>query len=48
MNLQETAKELNRLVKSDKEIQLEDKINELEEVIKNLLERVDYLESRCA
>ena len=44
MTLTETAKELNRLVKSDKLITLEDKIEELEKIIENLCSRVDYLE----
>lgn len=46
MNLQEAAKELNRLTKSEKEKKLEDRIEQLEKVIINLIDRVDYLESR--
>ena len=45
MNLQEAAKEFNRLMKSEQEIKLEDKITELEKIITNLNERLEYLES---
>ena len=45
MNLQEAAKELNKLVKSEQEIKLEDKIEELEKIIANLCDRIDYLEA---
>lgn len=46
MTLQEAAKELNNLVKTEKEKNLERKIEQLERVIINLINRVDYLESR--
>lgn len=46
MTLQETAKELNNLVKTEKEKDLERKIEQLEKVIINLINRVEYLESR--
>lgn len=44
MTLQETAKELNKLVKTDKEIKLEDRVEKLEKIIENLCDRIDYLE----
>ena len=44
MNLQEVAKEFNRLMKSEQEIKLEDKITELEKIIENLCDRLEYLE----
>ena len=46
MTIQETAKELNNLVKTEKEKSLERKVEQLEKVIINLINRVDYLESR--
>lgn len=46
MTLQETAKELNNLVKTEREKSLESKIEQLEKVIINLINRVEYLESR--
>lgn len=46
MTLQETAKELNNLVKTEREKSLESKIEQLEKVIINLNSRVDYLESQ--
>lgn len=46
MTIQETAKELNNLVKTEKEKSLERKVEQLERVIINLINRVDYLESR--
>lgn len=46
MTIQETAKELNNLVKTEREKSLENKIEQLEKVIINLINRIDYLESR--
>lgn len=47
MTIQEAAKELNKAYKSEKEKTLEDKIEQLEKIIINLVNRVEYLESRC-
>lgn len=47
MTLQEAAKELNRAYKTEKEKILEDKVEKLEKIIINLVNRVEYLESRC-
>ncbi len=46
-SLQEAAKELNEAFKTERERKLETKIQELEEVIINLSQRLDYLESKC-
>lgn len=43
-DLQEAAKELNRLFKEEKEKDLLKKIDELEEIIINLAQRIEYLE----
>ena len=45
MSLQESAKELNKLFKEEKEKTLLDKIEELEKIIINLNDRLNYLES---
>ena len=47
MSLQETVHELNETFKKENTKLLQDKINELEKIIVNLTERVDYLERRC-
>lgn len=47
MNIQEAAKELNKAFKTEREKTLEDKIEQLEKIIINLVNRVEYLESRC-
>lgn len=52
MTLEQTARDLNNLVKKqndkDQYIKtLEDKIKILEEVLTNLADRVEYLESLC-
>lgn len=44
MSLQEVAKELNKAYKTEKEKKLEDKIEELEKIIINLANRIEYLE----
>ena len=51
MTIQETAKELNKAYKSEKEKTLEDKIEQLEKrveqlekILINALDRLDYLE----
>lgn len=53
MSLQETAKELNRLTKTERENKLEDRIEQLEDklqimmkVIENMASRLEYLEAR--
>lgn len=46
MNLQEAAKELNRLCKTESEKDLLTRIDELEKIIINLSQRIEYLE-RC-
>lgn len=47
MTITEAAKELNQTFKTEKEKTLEDKIERLEKIIINLVNRVEYLESRC-
>lgn len=47
MTLQEAAKELNQAFKTEQEKKLEDKIEKLEKIIINLVNRVEYLESKC-
>lgn len=47
MKIQEAAKELNKAFKTEREKTLEDKIEQLEKIIINLVNRVEYLESRC-
>ena len=44
MTIQEAAKELNKAYKSEKEKKLEDKIEQLENMIINLTNRVEHLE----
>lgn len=44
MSLQEAAKELNRLCKTESEKDLLQRIDELEKIIINLTERLSYLE----
>lgn len=47
MTITEAAKELNKAYKTEKEKKLEDKIEQLEKIIINLVNRVEYLESKC-
>lgn len=47
MTIQEAAKELNKAFKTEREKTLEDKIEQLEKIIINLVNRIEYLESRC-
>lgn len=47
MTIAEAAKELNKAYKTEKEKKLEDKIEQLEKIIINLVNRVEYLENRC-
>lgn len=47
MKIQEAAKELNKAFKTEREKTLEDKIEQLEKIIINLVNRVEYLESGC-
>lgn len=44
MNIREAAKEFNETFKTERERNLETKIAELEKVIKNLADRVTWLE----
>ena len=47
MNIVEIAKDLNDTYKTEREKNLETKILELEKIIKNLANRIEYLESKC-
>ncbi len=44
MNIVEIAKDLNDTYKTEREKNLETKIRELEKIIENLAQRIDYLE----
>lgn len=46
-SLQKAVRELNEAFKTEREKNLETKIQELEEVIINLSKRLEYLESKC-
>lgn len=45
MTIKETVRELNKTFKTEREKNLEDKIEQLEKIIENLNERLEYLES---
>ena len=47
MNITEIAKDLNNTYKTEREKNLETKILELEKIIENLANRIEYLESKC-
>ena len=47
MTIVEIAKELNDTYKTEREKNLEKKILELEKIIENLANRIEYLESKC-
>ena len=47
MNIVEIAKDLNDTYKTERNKNLEKKILELEKIIKNLANRIEYLESKC-
>lgn len=47
MNIVEIAKELNDTYKTEREKNLETKIQKLEKIIENLANRIEYLESKC-
>lgn len=47
MNIVEIAKDLNDTYKTEREKNLETKIQKLEKIIENLANRLEYLESRC-
>ena len=47
MTIVEIAKELNDTYKTEHEKNLEKKIFELEKIIENLANRIEYLESKC-
>ena len=47
MNIVEIAKDLNDTYKTEREKNLETKILELEKIIENLANRIEYLESKC-
>ena len=47
MNITEIAKELNDTYKTEREKNLETKIQKLEKIIENLANRIEYLESKC-
>ena len=47
MNITEIAKDLNDTYKTEREKSLEKKILELEKIIENLANRIEYLESKC-
>ena len=44
MNIVEIAKDLNDTYKTEREKNLETKIRELEKIIENLAQRIEYLE----
>ena len=47
MTITEVAKELNKAYKTEKEKDLYKKIDELEKIIINLINRLEYLEAKC-
>ena len=47
MNITEIAKDLNNTYKTEREKNLETKIQKLEQIIENLANRIEYLESKC-
>ena len=47
MNIVEIAKDLNDTYKTEREKSLEKKILELEKIIENLANRIEYLECKC-
>ncbi len=47
MTIQEAAREFNEAFKTEKEKTLENKIEQLEKIIINLVNRVEYLENQC-
>lgn len=47
MNLVDIAKDLNYTYKTEREKNLETKIQKLEKIIENLANRIEYLESKC-
>ena len=47
MNIVEIAKDLNDTYKTEREKNLETKIQKLEKIIENLANRIEYLESKC-
>lgn len=47
MTIVEIAKDLNDTYKTEREKNLEKKILELEKIIENLANRIEYLESKC-
>ena len=47
MTIVEIAKELNDTYKTEREKNLETKIQKLEKIIENLANRIEYLESKC-
>ena len=47
MTIVEIAKELNDTYKTEREKNLEKKIQRLEKIIENLAKRIEYLESKC-
>ena len=47
MTITEIAKELNDTYKTEREKNLEKKIQKLEKIIENLANRIEYLESKC-
>ena len=47
MTIVEIAKELNDTYKTEREKNLEKKIQRLEKIIENLANRIEYLESKC-
>ena len=47
MTILEIAKDLNDTYKTEREKNLETKIQKLEKIIENLAKRIEYLESKC-
>ena len=47
MTIAEAAKEFNETFKTEREKNLEKKIEQLEKIIINLVNRVEYLENKC-
>ena len=46
-SIQEAARQINEVFKTERERNLEAKISMLEEIIANLAERIDMLEKNC-
>lgn len=47
MTITDVIQDLNKAFKTENEKKLEDKVEQLEKIIINLVTRLDYLETRC-